>query len=393
VFQFFGLAVNLRLFKAALGQESKISHENLYACHPAGKLEQSSSTGCDILAGEKPLVKLSARRLSMLQKKNRLRRIGSVKSELIKKSREAALSAVQIFNNPNITFKAEAYIVLMVIAWTYLLHAYYRSKKIEYRYFTMVGTKKKFDTTSKGAHKYWELERCLNEKSCPVEKDTAINLRFLIGLRHEIEHQMTTRIDDLLSARFQACCLNYNRLIRSLFGDDHAIDRHLSFSLQFSTIDAEQKDLLADHPELPANIQTYIQDFDQSLSDAEYSSQQFAYRILFVPKTANRKGQADRVIEFVKSDSPLANKANVEYAVIKETERRKFTPKQIVELMQKEGHRRFQIHHHANLWKSEDAKAVEKGYGVNVAGKYWHWYENWVEFVRKHCRENADLYS
>ena len=32
----------------------------------------------------------------------RNRRVNSVKLELIKKSREAALSAVQIFNNPNI---------------------------------------------------------------------------------------------------------------------------------------------------------------------------------------------------------------------------------------------------------------------------------------------------
>jgi len=63
----------------------------------------------------------------------RIRRVGSIKSELLKKSREAALAAVQIFNNPNISFKAESYVVLMNIAWTYLLHAYFRHQKIEYR--------------------------------------------------------------------------------------------------------------------------------------------------------------------------------------------------------------------------------------------------------------------
>ena len=62
----------------------------------------------------------------------RKHRRSSVKSELIKKSREATLAAVQIFNNPNITFKAEAYVVLMIIGWTYLMHAYFRSKGIEY---------------------------------------------------------------------------------------------------------------------------------------------------------------------------------------------------------------------------------------------------------------------
>lgn len=322
----------------------------------------------------------------------RNRRIGSIKSELIKKSREAALAAVQIFNNPNITFKSESYVVLMVIAWTYLLHAHFRNKKIEYRYWKQNGQKRKFDTTKHGAYKFWELERCLNDAASPVDNNTANNLRFLIGLRHEIEHQMTTRIDDILSARFQACCLNYNEYIKKLCGEELGIEKHLSFSLQFSTISTEQKELLEEHPELPANIQGYILKFDTSLSDEEYSNPHYAYRILFVPKTANRKGQADRVIEFVKSDSPLAETINKEYAVIKETEKRKFLPNQIVELMKADGYPRFSIHHHTQLWKALDAKNPVNGFGALVAGKAWHWYERWVDEVKKHCRDNRENY-
>lgn len=323
----------------------------------------------------------------------RTRRIGSIKTELLKKSREAALAAVQVFNNPNITFKSETYIVLMVIAWTYLLHAYYRSIHVDYRYYSMTGTRKKYSTTSCGAHKYWELERCLNFDNTPIDKNTANNLRFMIGLRHEIEHQMTTRIDDILSARFQACCLNFNTYIKQFFGPAYGIERHLSFSLQFSTISAEQKDLLAEHKDLPANIQSFIKGFDDILTDDEYGSQQYAYRILFVPKTANRKGQADRVIEFVKSNSLLAETVNREYAVIKETEKRKYLPQQIVDLMRSEGYDNFKMHHHTQLWKSMDGQNSAKGYGVVVAGKFWHWYERWVDIVREHCRTNAALYS
>lgn len=323
----------------------------------------------------------------------RNRRIGSIKSELLKKSREAALAAIQIFNNPNISFKSESYVVLMIIAWTYLLHAHYRSKKIEYRYFEQQGKRRKFDTTKYGAYKYWELERCLDDSKSPIDKDTANNLRFLIGLRHEIEHQMTSRIDDILSARFQACCLNYNEYIKKLFSEDLGIEKHLSFSLQFSTISTEQKESLEDHPELPANIQGYIQGFDAELSDEEFSNPHYAYRILFVPKTANRKGQADRVIEFVKSDSPLAEAVNKEYAVIKETEKRKYLPKQIVELMNSEGYSGFSIHYHTQLWKSHDAKNPSKGYGTVVAGKSWLWYERWIEVVREHCLNNKEQYS
>lgn len=323
----------------------------------------------------------------------RRRRVGSVKSELIKKSREAALAAVQIFNNPNITFKSETYVVLMIIAWTYLLHAYYRSNKIEYRYFTQNGRRKIFDKTKHGASKYWELERCLNERKCPIDKDAANNLRFLIGLRHEIEHQMTTRIDDVLSARFQACCLNYNEYIKKLFDPNLGIENHLSFNLQFSTINTEQKEMLEEHLDLPANIQGFIKDFDDNLSDDEFGSQRYAYRVLFVQKTANSKGQSDRVIEFVKSDSPLAEEINKDYVYLKETEKNKYLPMQIVNMMKDEGYPNFTIRNHTVLWQSLDAKNIGKGYGTLVADKAWHWYERWVDVVREHCRENIDKYS
>lgn len=315
----------------------------------------------------------------------KLRRLSSIKSELVKKSREAALAAVQIFNNPNITFKAEAYIVLMIIAWTYLMHAHYRGKNVEYRYFEQKGKRRKFDTTKNGAFKYWELERCLNYDASSIDKDSANNLRFLIGLRHEIEHQMTTKIDDILSARFQACCLNYNEYIKKFFGDDLGIEHHLSFSLQFSTISTEQKELLAQYKELPSNIQGYIQNFDEALTEDEFANQKYAYRILFVPKTANHKGQADRVIEFVKSDSPLAEAINREYAVIRETEKKKYLPKQIIQLMHEESFVSFSMHQHTKLWKETDAKNPAKNFGVIVAGKHWHWYESWVAVVRSHC--------
>lgn len=312
----------------------------------------------------------------------RNRQIGSVKNELVKKSRESALAAVQIFNNPSMSFKAEAYIVLMIIAWTYLLHAYYRKERVEYRYFEMQGTRKKFHKTAKGAYKYWELERCLNCSESPIDRDTANNLRFLIGLRHEIEHQMTNRIDDLFSARFQACCLNYNEYLKKYFGDDLGIEKHLSFSLQFSSIDEEQKEMLIDQEGLPRNISSYILDFDQALSEEDFANPKYAYRILFVPKLANKKGQADKVIEFVKSDSPLADGLNKQYAVIKETEKVKYLPSQIVGIMKNEGFLDFNMHKHTRLVNQYDARNPDKGYSVIVADKQCFYYERWLNTVR-----------
>lgn len=82
------------------------------------------------------------------------------RQELIVKSREAMLSAVQIYNNPQITFKSETYISLAVIAWTYLLHAYYANHGVDFRYYKEQGKRKVYDRTKHGAYKHWELERC-----------------------------------------------------------------------------------------------------------------------------------------------------------------------------------------------------------------------------------------
>ena len=73
-------------------------------------------------------------------------------------------------------FKSESFIVLMSIAWTYMFHVYYRLKNIEYRYYEQGAKRRKFDRTKRGAFKYWELERCLNEAKSPIDKDAANNL-------------------------------------------------------------------------------------------------------------------------------------------------------------------------------------------------------------------------
>jgi len=203
---------------------------------------------------------------------------------------------------------------------------------------------------------------------------------------------MTLRIDDSLSAKFQACCLNYNEYVRKLFGEQYGIDQHLTFSLQFSSMSRDQVANLPSVDDMPSHIKSFVQGFEGDLSEEEYNSPRFAYRVLFVAKTANHKGQADEVIEFVKADSPLAQSVNRAYTVIKEMERPKHLPGGIVAMMRKEGYVKFNMHSHTGLWKRMDARNPAKGYGVWVQ-KTWYWYESWVEMVRKYCHEHAAEYG
>jgi hypothetical protein len=73
-----------------------------------------------------------------------------------------------------------------------------------------------------------------------------------------------------------------------------------------------------------------IAEFENALSDDELKSTRYAYRVLYAPISVNRKGQADSVIEFVKPGSAPAD--DIEWVLIKETEKAKFLPGEIVEI-------------------------------------------------------------
>ena len=298
------------------------------------------------------------------------------------------LSAVQVYNNPNIQFKAETFIVLAVISWNYLLHSFYKSQGIDYCYYKQnANGRKRYDRTKYGAKKHWELDRCLNDDACPLDITVKENLKFLIGLRHEIEHQMTTKIDNALSARFQACCINYNNAVNSLLGNQFSISKYLSFSLQFTSLSDPQVEQLTDIVGLPSNIATYITKFDDAINDEVYNDPKYSYRVLFVPKTVNRKGQADKVIEFIPANSPEAEGINKGYVIIKEKERKKYLPKAIIKLLNDKGFSKLNQYQFTQCWKSINAKR-DNTYGVLVGGKEWYWYENYIPIVEKYCVDN-----
>jgi len=311
----------------------------------------------------------------------RERSLYSEKVDLIKKSRESALAAVQIYNNPLSTFKSESFIVLFIIAWTYLLHAYYRNKGIDYRYYEKKNRRKIYKHNKDGSIKHWELSKCLEEETCPFDQDTRNNLRFLLGLRNQIEHRKANHLDSYLSARYQACALNYNYYIKKLFSDRYGLDNMLALSLQFAELDYSQSKIIKDRDnKIPKEIRSYIAKFDGALSESEVASEKYGYRILFTKVLAKRAGQADRVIEFLDPKSPLAQGIQREYWVKDETEKKKYLPSNIVEEARKAGFSGFSITKHCKLWKDQNAKDLSKGFGVQLPNQ-WYWYEKWKDFV------------
>lgn len=88
----------------------------------------------------------------------------------------------------------------------------------------------------------------------------------------------------------------------------------------------------------------------------------------------------------------MAKGLSKEYWAIKDRERPKYKPSRICAEMNRLGYPKFKQHLHTKLWQEQDAKAKGKDFGIDIEGT-WYWYENWFQFVKKHCEKNKSLYS
>jgi len=277
--------------------------------------------------------------------------------ELLIKAREAMIAAVHTFNGAGLTFRAELFIVTAIIAWTYLLHAWFKREGIDYRHARTQNGQRVVVKTPTGAEKYWELSECLKHQKCPVTLGARANLTFLLELRHEIEHRSTSRIDDAVSAKLQACCINFNDIIKSLFGAHYALERRLPIALQFVTFSLDQRALLKKASTLPRHVETMMDIFERHLTPEQQADPQFAFRVFMLHKTANRASGADLAVELVPPGSDIAEKFNM---VLKEVEKRKYLPSEIVVIIRGEGYDRFTMDSHTQLWKRLDARNPAK---------------------------------
>lgn len=305
--------------------------------------------------------------------------------ELIIKSREAMLFAVQAYNNPTTYFKSEMFIVSAVIGWLYLLHNFYINSEVDIVHTDKGGKPLMID----GRPKLYELSKCIELAECPLDEGTINNLKFLIGIRNEIEHEKTANIDDAISSKLQQCCLNYNRVLKQLNGDRLGLDHKLSLSLQFLNLDPKKQTQFGNSEMLPSRVSSFITRFEEKMSLEQYNDPHYACRIVMFRKHENNKRNADLLCEIVEPGSEMEEKVN---HVFKDRERPKFLPGHIVSMMRESGYTKFNMHSHTELWKQANAKDPSKGLGVEVEGK-WYWYQAWLDQVLKHLEENRPNYS
>jgi hypothetical protein len=273
---------------------------------------------------------------------------------LVRKARESALLALQIYNNPTTIFKTEGFIVLMVIAWTALLHAVLKRRGVECHYKGDAGKPILID----GDPKMWELAECLREIFKAEQSPVRTNVEFFIGLRNKIEHRYVPAIDPHVAGECQAMLLNFDDLLSAEFGPYFGIRDSMTLPLQTSTIRSDEQSkalrkLQAGHFE---EVKEFVDKFRAGLDSNVGGDQRFAFRVFLVPKVGNHRSSSDLAIEFVKVDSAQADELGKQIVAVKEKHvavhnANLFKPSVVAKEVAKRIAKKFTVNDHTAAWK------------------------------------------
>ena len=224
-------------------------------------------------------------------------RIGKTLKPYLQKARDAALLAVEVYNKPAISFKTSAYIALMVMAWTALLHAIVLRNGGKPYYKAANGRFEKVD----GDFRHWELAECTRQHWHDAPHDPVrINLEFFIPLRNKIEHRYLPALDNAVFGECQALLLNFDDAIGRHFGKSNQIRESLSFSLQLFPTGETFAHAVKGNKNL-AEIKKFVDDYRGMLSAEVAGSSQFAFKA-FLIQVANHPAKDALPIQFFHRD-------------------------------------------------------------------------------------------
>ena len=236
-----------------------------------------------------------------------MRGLPSKVKENLDKARESALLAVDIYNKPATSFRSDGYIVMMIIAWTALLHAIFEHDKIKY-YYREKGSNRYVYID--GEKKAWNLETSIKEYMKDGNDPIRKNIEFFIRLRNKIEHRFLPELDHQIFGECQSLLLNFEEVLVKEFGEKFALKESLPISLQFSKMSDSVKEKVQRKGYL--EVMKFIEKYRDDLDDNIWNDQKYSYRVFLIPKIGNNPKSADIAVEFVHYD-PANPKEMKEY--------------------------------------------------------------------------------
>ena len=260
--------------------------------------------------------------------------LSPAKDERLIRAREAMILAVQLFNSTTFKFKTEVFCVLANIAWTYLLHEYYKRHT-------------NVDIIQESGRSLL-LSQMIKRPDCPVSKGIKNNLKAVQDIRDTVEHQLLGKTDVMWFSLFQACCLNFDTTIRKLFGDKLTLAHELSFALQFSNMDFDQLIKLQES-EIPAHIKALDARLQDGMNEGDLTDREYQFRVIYTLDSASR-GRAH--IEFIKPGTAEGKK--ISYVLAKPQIADHLypcKPSRVAKLVTQRSGNNFNLHNHTQAWR------------------------------------------
>jgi hypothetical protein len=296
-----------------------------------------------------------------------------IENERLIRAREAMILAVQIFNSAALRFKTEVFAVLANVSWTYLLHEHYDRKGVK--------------IVNDSGHSLL-LSQMIERADCPLSGGVRNNLRALKTIRDDVEHQLLGKSDVKWQGLFQACCLNFDKVLCELFGPRLTLANELAFALQFTRMDVQHMAALNKY-EIPENIEALDARLVKELKDEELADLEYQFRVIYTLDVAS-KSRAH--FEFVRPESAEGKEIRnvlVQYKAGDEFYLHK--PGRVCALVQKKTGKVFTLHHHGQAWhlfKARPAKGAKQPGNTNreyclyhPAHKDYTYSDKWVDFL------------
>jgi hypothetical protein len=268
--------------------------------------------------------------------------------ERLIRAREAMVLAVTIFNSGNYRFKTEVFAVLANIAWTYLLHEHYERSNI--RPLNADGTT-------------FALSYMLSRPDCPLSKGMTKNLLSLKTIRDDVEHKMLGRSDVKWLPLFQACCLNFDKMLVAWFGSRLTLQQELAAALQFGKLDLDQIAQVTAY-DVPPNITALDALLKKDMKDEDLDDLEYQFRVVYTFDSAS-KGKAH--IQFLSPDSAEGKTVqNVLQKFKIADELYRYKPGDVVKIVREATAKTFSMSDHTTAWQKhkvrppKDAKAPDK---------------------------------
>lgn len=190
--------------------------------------------------------------------------LNEIETRLQIKSFESFALAIEVYNKPLVTYRIEAFLILIINSWELLLKAIIVRTKGESAIFRQDENKSLSISES--------LEVLIPKKNDPTRK----NLELLIEMRDQAVHLVIPAIQGSLSRIFQASVINYLK-----FSEKYEIQPSIDFKglglLSFVTDikDYDYSAIKLDYGELTAdavkNFLTSFQENEKQISSSEYA--------------------------------------------------------------------------------------------------------------------------